>query len=122
MNGLNPLTLLDSVLADYASPRARRAIHSLILLAAVVLTIVLTAEGNWQAAVGSLIAAVYSAANQANTPAETLSDVDEEEDEEDLSYEEAGGLPFPTDYDESALYGDGAERGDNPEDGDPHRT
>ena len=50
--------------------------------------------------------------------------VGDEETDDGLTYEESGGLPFPTDADESALYGDGADRGSDHDDygsGNPGR-
>lgn len=54
--------------------------------------------------------------------------VDEFEDEDDMTYAESGGLPFPTDADEGALYKDdtpyeGTEPGDtgHESDRDPNR-
>lgn len=63
----NPMDYLDLILSDYASPKARRTIHSLILLAGAVVTIVLAAGGDWKVAVFSLLAALYAGANRANT-------------------------------------------------------
>lgn len=93
---LNPLDLLDSLLSDYLSPKARRALHTALVLVAVVVTIVLAAGGDWKAAVGSLVAAIYAGANRANTPApvaeepviETEDDLHDYE-EDGLTYEEA---------------------------------
>lgn len=72
MNSLNPLALIDSLLEDYASPKARRAIHSLIVLVAVIVTIILAAGGDWKVAIGTLVAAIYAGANHANTSGETV--------------------------------------------------
>lgn len=111
MNNLNPLTILDSLLGDWATPKVRRLIHGLVLLAVAVAGIWLAANGDWTEFIVAIVAAVYAAANKANTPATDLADAgDDEPDVEDgLSYEEAGGLPLGDD--ESALYGDGADRG-----------
>lgn len=76
---MNPLSLLDSILADWASPRVRRLIHGLVLLAVVLLGIWLAAEGDWKKALAALAAAVYAGANHANTdPGEvgSIHDVD----------------------------------------------
>lgn len=123
MTNLNPLTLLDTILSDYLSPRARRAVHSLILLVAVLVTVFLTAEGDWKAAVGSLIAAIYAAANKANTPPVVLAEPGEIEDDadDDLSYAESGGQPFPTDHDEASLYDEPLPITPDDHNGDPHR-
>lgn len=77
---LNPLALLDSLLEDYASPKARRAIHSVIVLLAVLVTIFLAAGGDWEAAVASLVAAIYAGANRANTSAVQVEDFDTDPD------------------------------------------
>lgn len=95
---MNPFTLLDSLLADYASPRVRRLIHTLILLACTGVTIWLGAEGDWRSALLTLAAALYAGANKANTSASDLTPayegglVDDGE-----SYWDAGGLPYPSD-------------------------
>jgi hypothetical protein len=65
----NPLEIIDQILSDWASPKVRRLVHGLIALAAVVTAIVLAADGDWVVAVIALIAAVYPAANKANTGA-----------------------------------------------------
>lgn len=61
---------------------------------------------------------------------ESYEDEDDEYEDDGLTYEEAGGQPFPADYDESSLYGDGADRGAiefpehtrrQPESDDPNR-
>jgi hypothetical protein len=69
---LNPLALLDALLADWASPRVRRLIHTLLALVLVVVTAVLAAGGDWKVALGTLLAALYAAINKANTPGETV--------------------------------------------------
>lgn len=61
--------------------------------------------------------ATYSFPNAVVLPEGDENDVEDED--EPITYAESGGLPFPVDADESALYGDGADRGSN-EDGDPH--
>ena len=65
---MNPLHIIDSILSDYAAPRTRRTIHSLIFLLAILGGIWLAAEGNWLEAIAALIALVYAGANRANTP------------------------------------------------------
>lgn len=67
MNSINPITILDSILEDYASPRARRLIHSLILLAAAIISIYLAVDGDWKEFALTVGATVYAAANRANT-------------------------------------------------------
>lgn len=64
---MNILNLLDSILVDWAKPRTRRAIHNLLLIAAIVVTTWLTAEGDWEKAVGSIALAFYAASNRSNT-------------------------------------------------------
>lgn len=64
---MNPLTVLDDLLADYASPRARRLFHSLLLLVATCAALWLSVEGDWKEALLALLAMVYTSANRANT-------------------------------------------------------
>lgn len=70
MTNLNPFNLLDSILEDYASPRLRRLIHTLILLVVAVVAIWLAAEGDWKKFLVALGATFYAAANKANTHAD----------------------------------------------------
>ena len=67
MSNLNPLTVLDQILADWASPRVRRTIHGLLALAASLVSIYLAAGGNWGEAAMSLAALLYAGSNHANT-------------------------------------------------------
>lgn len=67
MTNLNPLTLLDNVLEEYASPRARRAIHAALMLVAALVTIYLAVGKDWEQALIALAATLYTAANKANT-------------------------------------------------------
>lgn len=67
MTNLNPFTIVDSILADYASPRVRRLIHSLILLVVALVTIYLAADKEWKEFIISLGVTLYAAANKANT-------------------------------------------------------
>lgn len=69
---MNPLDALDAILIDWVSPRVRRLIHSLLLFAAAVLTIVLSVDGDWEQALIALVAVFYTASNRSNTPATTL--------------------------------------------------
>ena len=64
---MNPLTLIDSILEDWASPRVRRLIHGLLLLAATLAGLWLAADGDWIEALGALVAAMYVGSNHANT-------------------------------------------------------
>ena len=94
MNSINPLSILDSILADYLPPKGRRLVHSLIALGVFVFGIYEAAGGDWDKAIPGLLVALYAAANKANTaPVEDAAPADEPTD--DLSYEEAGGLPMP---------------------------
>lgn len=67
---MNPITIIDQVLADWASPRVRRLVHALILLAGIVGTTVLAANGDWKVAALTLLGGLYAAGNHANTPKE----------------------------------------------------
>jgi hypothetical protein len=69
---MNPLDLLDSILIDWASPRVRRLIHTLLLLGTALLTIWLSVDGDWKQALIALVAVLYTASNRSNTPAVTL--------------------------------------------------
>lgn len=64
---MNPISILDSILVDYASPRARRLMHSLIFLGVALVMVWQAAEGDWKKALLALAATVYAAANKANT-------------------------------------------------------
>lgn len=97
---MNPITvlnnLLDTLLGDWASPRVRRLVHALIAAVLVVVSAVLAADGDWQAALISLAVTVYAAMNKANTPATALDEAGEDSEVDDgLTYEEAGGQDFP---------------------------
>lgn len=100
MNGnFNPLETLDNILADYASEKTRRLIHSLIALAGVLVTIWLAADGDWTAFALALGGTLYAAANKANTPAVELTppgvDDPHGSDDDGLTYEESGGGEIP---------------------------
>lgn len=69
MKNLNPLAMLDSVLADWASARVRRLIHALLLVAMTAVTVWLGADRNWEAALVTLVGMLYVGSNHANTPA-----------------------------------------------------
>lgn len=95
---INPVAILDQLLGDWASPKIRRSLHSLILLVAFAVTIWQAADGDWRKAVGAGLLALYGAANKANTLHTDLAaaGTDHEADVDDgLSYEEAGGTEFP---------------------------
>jgi hypothetical protein len=97
MKTTNPLEIIDSILSDWASPKVRRLIHALIALGLLVGSAVLAADGDWAVAALTLFGTLYAAVNKANTPAVALSDAGEIEVSDDLTYEEAGGQPFPED-------------------------
>lgn len=67
MKTLNPLSLLDNLLADWASPKVRRLVHGLLLLVASVASIYLAVEGDWREFIVALIATLYVGSNRANT-------------------------------------------------------
>jgi len=66
---MNPMTYLDAILSDYATPKVRRLVHSILLLTAVLVTIVLSVDGDWKKALIAFAATIYAGANHANTPA-----------------------------------------------------
>lgn len=95
---MNPLTLLDTILGDWATPRVRRAVHNTILLVVVIAGIWLESKGDWKEALGALVAAIYAAANRANTPVVDLDPPGSDTEPDDgLSYKDAGGGDFPED-------------------------
>lgn len=55
--------------------------------------------------------ATYTFLNAVVVPGEVVDEEIDDSEDDDLSYEEAGGVDFPTEHDESVLYGDGADRG-----------
>lgn len=67
---MNPMNYLDSILSDYASPRVRRLVHSILLLVVAVVTVVTAVDGDWEKALLSLAATIYAGANRANTTPE----------------------------------------------------
>lgn len=99
---MNPFTLLDNILSEYASPKVRRLVHLAILLVTAVVTIYFAAGGDWTQFAIALAAALYAGANKANTPApEKVDDVTEYTGEvsgnpEPGTYEdESGEQPLP---------------------------
>lgn len=96
MSNLNPLALLDVVLADWASDRVRRLVHGVVLLAMFLVTVWLGVEGDWKEALLTLAAAIYAGANRANTAnpqehdpeAMVLPIVFQDEAQPELEYEE----------------------------------
>lgn len=67
---MNPLHVLDRLMEDYASPKVRRTVHSLLLLVAFGVTTYLAFEGDWRQAALAAAAAIYTWANRANTEPE----------------------------------------------------
>lgn len=102
MTDLNPLTILDQILGDWASPKVRRLVHSLIALIVALVAIYLAVDGDWVAFVIALGGTLYAVANKANTPATELTPAGVDDPhgadlDESVSYEEAGGNDFPSD-------------------------
>lgn len=64
---MNILHLIDSILMDWVSPRVRRTIHSVLLIASLLFAIWLSVGGDWKQAVIALAAAFYAASNRSNT-------------------------------------------------------
>lgn len=73
----NPIDILDRLMEDYLSPKARRAVHSVILLAGALLSIYLAANGDWEVFAASVAATLYAWANRANTGVTTLAQAKE---------------------------------------------
>lgn len=84
---MSPLTLIDALLTEWASPKVRRSIHALLSLALIVATVWVAAEGNWEVALGTLIATLYTEANRVNTPEPDEDDDPSVDDEEDVEFE-----------------------------------
>lgn len=92
----NPVAIINQILGDYASPKVRRLVHSLILLAGLGVTIWQGADGDWKKALVAGAVALYGAANQANTiPGLHSAGHDDGDADDDLTYEQAGGGEFP---------------------------
>lgn len=64
---LNPLELLDRLLVDYASPKARRTVHTVIMLALTLVAAWMAVGGNLTEFLTSLAVLAYAGANRANT-------------------------------------------------------
>jgi len=110
---MNPITILDGLLEDYASPRTRRLIHAAIALAVTLFSIWQAVEGNWVEFVSALAVALYAGANKANTAPIPEQPVDPDEhaawEAEPTHVDDI--VPRTVAHDESELYGDGADRG-----------
>lgn len=91
---MNPFDTLDNLLEDYAPAKVRRAVHSLLLLVAALVSIYLAVDGDWEQFALSLIATIYAAANKANTAPVDLTPAGGLETDDGLSYEESGGQPY----------------------------
>lgn len=74
MMNLHPLALIDSLLEDYLTPQQRRTVHTLILLAVVLVMGFLGFEGDWKEAALAAVAAIYAWSNRANTGQVSLAD------------------------------------------------
>jgi hypothetical protein len=92
---LRVLDGLDSLLADWASPRTRRLLHALLTFALLAVTAYLAADGDWKKALVSLLLGLYASANHANTPTPALYAPDTGEVDDGLTYYEAGGGAYP---------------------------
>lgn len=65
---MNPFSIIDGLLADYASPKVRRLLHTLLVLLVALVAIWQAAEGDWKKFGLALLAMIYAEANRANTP------------------------------------------------------
>lgn len=77
---MNPLTIIDALLTEWASPKTRRLVHGLLGLALVVVSAWLAADQDWKVAATTLVLALYTEANRRNTPPQ-----DGEDDEDDFA-------------------------------------
>lgn len=116
--------MIGNPLVNVLTPKVRGIAYAVLFVAAIVFSVYKASDGDWVEFVGGVITALLgltAASNVSTTP--SVIEKQPYEPEDDLSYEESGGLPFPSDYDESALYSDGVERGDATDTGasDPHR-
>lgn len=62
--------MLDNVLKDYLSPKHRRLAHLILAIVLLVISALLTANGDWKQALISLAGTLYAYANKANTDGE----------------------------------------------------
>lgn len=74
---LNPLHLLDTLLSDYASPKVRRGLHTLILLVLALVSMWFASGEDWREMLSALAVLIYAGANRANTPPLPEDDEDE---------------------------------------------
>lgn len=100
---MNPIHAIDQLLGDWASPKVRRSLHSLVALVAFGITIWQGTDGDPKKAVVAGVVALYGAANKANTLHTDLAAAgtghqDDDDDDED-TYEAAGGADFPQSLD-----------------------
>lgn len=102
---LNPLNLLDSLLQDYASPKARRGVHTAILLVLSLVAVWFAAEKDWHEALTSLAVLAYAGANRANT-APPVTDSDLDDTKVDPDYIEGDSEGYSEGYTEGDAAGD----------------
>lgn len=110
---------MKTVVTSQSNPLAYlKAIATLIGSIATALLGVYTADTE-VGKVLTILAIIATAIATWVVPNATVLPIDDDEDAEpdDLTYEEAGGLPFPVDADEPTLYGNASDRAD----GDPNR-
>ena len=93
MRGFNPIHILDTILTDWASPRARRLIHGILALVFGAVAVYVSVEGDWDRLLPVLLATLYAAANKANT-LETPLSTDAPYLDDGVSYEDEGGMAF----------------------------
>lgn len=88
---LNPLELLDRLLVDYASPKARRTVHTVVLIVLALVAAWMAADGNIKEFFAALAVLAYASANRANTdPVEPGPYGDTAETTDEVSGNEAG--------------------------------
>ena len=86
---MNPFTILDTLLVEWASPKWRRTIHGLLTLALALSAIWTASSGDWRVALGALAAAVYTEANRVNTHPDEDADLDLSDWESDEEFDDA---------------------------------
>lgn len=95
MNTVNPMTYLDSILAEWASAKVRRTIHLMVLLIAVLVAIWMGVDGDWKQFVGAIVAAIYSASNAANTAPDDDEGDDDGDDDSPVPVNEDAPVAAP---------------------------